>query len=296
MKKKVIKGFVLLVKILLSGLILYFIFRKLDLNAVKAFFFSIPAKTIILIVTIAILKEITQIVNWGHYLILNPEYRLRKIDILKSYFIGLALRFTLPGGVGSLGKIYFLENKKNHSLISIGVERFFQTWTAFFFASLSSIFYFKNIPVYFPILIFLIILFIPIIVKVINLEKKWKSLIGYRKNYHRLLPRIISIQIIYFFLTICQYYLIINSILEIDFPSLVISVPLVLFANVIPITYAGLGLRETFAIQVLSRFSISAEIALTASLGIFLINSVLPAIPGIWFILFSKKNNPEKKN
>ena len=67
------------------------------------------------------------------------------------------------------------------------------------------------------------------------------------------------------------------------------TIPLILFSNLIPITYAGLGLREKFAIEVLSKYGISSEIAITASLTVFIFNVLIPAVVGLYYIIRSKR-------
>jgi hypothetical protein len=92
------------------------------------------------------------------------------------------------------------------------------------------------------------------------------------------------------FITIFQYFILLNNFISFHFFSAVVSIPLILISNLIPITYAGLGLREKFAIEVFSKYTISAEIAVTVTLTIFLFNSVLPAIVGMVLLLRKKKS------
>ena len=96
-------------------------------------------------------------------------------------------------------------------------------------------------------------------------------------------------QITYMFLTIFQYFILVNAFLRFHIFSAIVSVPLILSSNLIPITYEGLGLREKFAIEVFSKYTISAEIAVTVTLTIFLFNSILPAIVGLVLFLRKKK-------
>ena len=64
-----------------------------------------------------------------------------------------------------------------------------------------------------------------------------------------------------------------------------------MIANIIPITYSGLGLRETFAINILAKADAVPEVAVTSSLTIFFFNLVLPALLGLYFILNSRKKD-----
>ena len=77
---------------------------------------------------------------------------------------------------------------------------------------------------------------------------------------------------------------------EITFFQMITSVPLILIANIIPLTISGLGLRETFALEVLDRYGVDPEIAVATSLSIFLINTVVPSLVGIYYLLDKKGN------
>ncbi len=55
-----------------------------------------------------------------------------------------------------------------------------------------------------------------------------------------------------------------------------------------PVTLMGLGIREAAAVAVLALVGISGQFALVASLVVFALNIVLPAIVGIPFLLFPR--------
>jgi uncharacterized membrane protein YbhN (UPF0104 family) len=203
--------------------------------------------------------------------------------------IGHALRFLIPGGHAVIGKMYFVKNEKKLSFMSIGIEKFFQIWINLLFASFAAIFYFRNKFILPTIIAFVFIIFLPFIIYLLKYLDKKDSLAKYFKQYWKIIPRIFFMQIAYMFLTIFQYFILLNNFVSYHFFSAVISIPLILFSNLIPITYAGLGLREKFAIEVLSKYGISSETAITVSLTVFIFNSLLPAFIGLFFIIKSKR-------
>ncbi|MBW6515328.1 MAG: flippase-like domain-containing protein [Candidatus Cloacimonetes bacterium] len=280
-----------LFKVIITTIILWLIFRKIDFNEVFLAASGISLTIFMLLILISIIKFVTQYKNWESCLKITTEYQPAKNEILKSHFIGQALRFLIPGGHATFAKVYFVTNKKRATLFSIGIERFMQTWTNLWFASFAGFFYFKQFPFYMRLGGVVIITLIPVAVYWSSRALKMESWKDYFSQYIRIVPVITLRQILFVFLTVFQYFLIINQFYTISLVKLLISVPLILIANIIPITYAGLGLRETFAIYLLRDFDIQPEIAVTASLIIFLINSVLPAIVGLFFILTTKKQN-----
>ena len=288
MDKILKKRLIYIVKISITLVILFFIFRKIDFQMLLFTFKQIKLWIIAVIILTTCIKILIEYRNWGYYLKIDPQYSPSKSEIFRSLMIGHSLRFLLPGGHGVIGKMYFVNNKKMMTFMSLGVEKFFQIWINFVFASFASIFYFRHKSIVPTILIFVFILAFPFLVYLIKHIKYNSKFDVYFKQYLKIVPRICYMQGIYMALTILQYYLILNIFSEFHPFSAIISIPLILFANVIPITYAGLGLREKFAMEVLSKYNISPEIAITASLTVFIFNSVLPALVGVYCILRKK--------
>lgn len=294
MQKIMKKRLFYILKIAVTLIILYFIFRRIDFRQLLHTFADIPLHLLLIILLTSTLKIFIEYINWGHYLKINPDYKPKPAEIFKSHMIGHSLRFLLPGGQGVWGKMYFVNNTKKHSFMSMGLERFFQIWINLLFAAFAAVFYFRKINITLPIAAFAIVLIFPLILYWIKHLNSNKSIEKYFLEYGRILPRIAMMQGWYMGLTIFQYFIILNNFISFHIFSAIISIPLILFSNIIPITYAGLGLREKFAIEVLAKYEIASEIAVTVSLTVFLFNSVLPALVGLVFLLKNKKKAAEK--
>ena len=283
------KRILFVVKIGITLLILWYIFRQIDFSEVFRAASRLNLTIVALLLIISVIKFITQFKNWEACLRITTDYQPAKNEVLKSHFIGQALRFLIPGGHATFAKVYFVTNKKRATLFSIGIERFMQTWTNLWFASWAAMIYFKQFSINLRVGGVIIITLIPVIVYWSSRALKKDSWKVYFDQYIKIVPLITLRQFLFVLLTVTQYFLIINQYYTLGFASLLISVPLILVANIIPITYAGLGLRETFAIYLLRDFNILPEIAVTASLIVFLINSVLPALVGAILILTTKR-------
>lgn len=277
------------VKILLTSLILFFIFRKVDFSNVLHDFSKISVATLLILIITTIIKLSIQYSNWKKYLTLNPEYKSGRHEIMKSYFIGMALHFLLPAGIGFFGKMFFVNNKKSATAFSVGVERIFITWKNVFFASLAAIFYFQNVSKLFTIPICIIIFFVPLIIYNISHIIANKNIKQYFNNYRKITPTIILLQIMFAFVSFFQYFILMNNFIKVSFYKILISVPLIHFSHILPISFSGFGVREVFAIEVFSKFNISPETAVTTTFTIFFINTVIPALIGLYFILTHKK-------
>jgi uncharacterized membrane protein YbhN (UPF0104 family) len=56
--------------------------------------------------------------------------------------------------------------------------------------------------------------------------------------------------------------------------------PWILLTNLVPITPAGLGVREGTAVAILHTYGVQVATAVNATLLLFVINSLLPALLG----------------
>jgi len=282
------KRFSFYAKIAISALILYFVFRRIDLQSVAQNIVRIPVWAILVLLVTAAGKIYFQLLNWEKYLKLNPDYKPKRNEIAKSFFIGEALRFVVPGGYGTIGKMYFVNNKKGATFVSVGIEKFLLIWAALFFASIAGLFYFA-ISVEIKILIFILILSLPLLVPLLGKFFKHESAPAFTQGYSKILLPVIGRHAFTMVLTIIQYFIVINSFYSISIPHAAISVPLILAASIIPITISGLGLRETFAVEVLDKFGIIPEVAVACSLTVFAVNNIIPALIGAYLMVRHKK-------
>jgi len=261
------------------------------MQVVAANFMKFSLFTFFLLVVTTCIKLYLQYRNWKMMLHLNPGFSSRKRQIFKSYLIGLALGFLIPGGHASFGKVFFIENtSKRKTFFSILMEKFFLTWTNWFFAIWATFFYFYSFSLPLKLIAALLITFSPLgLYFAMRLRPNLEPL---RQEYRKAAPLVMLNQIITVFFTFIQYWIILNTFYPIRFDKVAISSSLVLFANTIPITFSGLGLRETFAVHIFKRYGIRGEYAVTASLTIFIITGVLPALVGLFLMMREKKKHP----
>jgi uncharacterized membrane protein YbhN (UPF0104 family) len=285
--EKIKKRISFFLKLAISATILIYIYNKIDLVIFVDNIKHLSLPYIVILIITSLLKHVTQCLNWYHALTINPDYKPNLAEVLKSYFIGLALRFVLPGGHATYGKMYFVENSKKATFFSVLIEKFFQTWGNLFYASIAAIFYFSEISMLLRIVISSVIVFSPILlITIIYLIPRYRK---HTNILRKITPKIILSQLVFIPLTMIQYWLILSSFADITFMKSAISTALILAANVIPITYSGLGLREYFAINVLSKYNITDTSAVTTALVIFIINTLIPAIFGALFIVIHKR-------
>ncbi|MDR2278656.1 MAG: flippase-like domain-containing protein [Vagococcus sp.] len=274
----------------LSLVILIIIIHKVDLSSTLKALISIDVNIILLLLSITILKLTSQILYWLLCLKLNEGFNSTFYIIVKTHLIGLALRFVLPAGLATFGKVYYIDQiDKKKTFFSILIEKFIFTWAIILFATWAAIYAINSFWFLF-LLLFLAIFIVPFILPLfLKRNPNFEYLI--QRRYYRVLPRLIAIQIIFRILTIAQYFIILNFLTDLNlyFFDVAIVSSLILVSNIIPFTFNGLGLREVFAIYLLPQIGVSPEIAIVTTLLIFFLNGVLPALPGVFYILTNKK-------
>lgn len=137
----------------------------------------------------------------------------------------------------------------------------------------------------------MLILISPFLIYIFSYFFRKQLVKDYFDNYIRIVPRIIAMQIVFSFLSFVQYYIILNNFLKIDLWKIIISIPLIHISHILPISFSGFGVREIFAINIFSRFNITPEEAISTTLTIFFVNTVLPAFVGLIILLTSRTKN-----
>lgn len=271
----------------ISIFILWMIARKISFGSALANILKFPPWLILSLIGISIVRNWLQYRNWLCALKINPGYDPDHGEVLKSYLLGLPLRFAIPGGHASIAKIFYVSNSSRiASFWSTMLERGFLTWATWTFASGAAVVYFTDFPLVLLLFAMALCMLAPEILYItLGLKDKWRPL---QKPYSRMGAWMIIIQVASTLLTYLQYWLMLHRYVSLSFMESSLRMALVQFSNSIPITISGLGLRESFAIHFLKDAGITAEQAVSATLCLFIIQDVLPALVGLWFLIKAK--------
>ncbi len=288
MDRKWLKLSLYVLKAAITVAILYIIFSRFDLRNVFYSIMGLPLWVVLFMIFSTIFKHFTQYKNWKYSLQMNPGYKNVRAEVLSSYLIGIPLRFLIPGGTATYGKMFFVRNtSKLASIASVTSEKFFMTWTTWTFAAWAALFYFTHIPLSIRLFISIACSVFPFVVYYcLSCFKKTSS---YRASYAQKAPRIVCLQFLYVFTTLIQLWVILNCFTQVAFFDALVRVALTNFANSIPITVSGLGLREYFAIHFFKSAGVTAEHAVTATLTLFLFHDLIPALIGSIILLKTEK-------
>ncbi len=269
-----------ILKLLLTAVILYFVFRGIELRLVLESMQKLSLGVILLLILGSFLRHLIQLTAWKLALRINPDYVPDASAELHSYLIGLPLAFIFPGGFASMGRILWVKNTSHvASALSFVVERAILTWAMVTFAATAAMLHFPGISPLWGLPIYLLLITLPLWSR--YLFHFWKQGEPYRNQYTKSAPLLALLQVVAALIALSQYWLILNSIGSISWLDNFKLMSLTNFSNTLPITLAGLGLRESFAIHFLKEAGFVASQAISATLSLFLIQDVLPALIGL---------------
>lgn len=290
MKKKVL----FLAKLLATACIIFIIVKKVDFAQIKTTFVQPDLFFLSLAAMLMLPNFGLKFLKW-HYLLHTCSIRETFMDASKSYLAGLAMGIVTPARAGEVGRSLFLKNKerlkgsgvaivdKVFDLIAIVLLSLYGA--RIFISSASFVFLLMFVVGGIGVLLFsgsFHAVFTGLLPEggVGNKVKQIFSVLDHLSA--RVVLSNLLITIVMFFVVLLQCYFLVKTFYPqaVAFNSILFAYPLVIVANILPITIGGLGVREGVAVFTLSVFNIPGEVAVSATLYLFLINVVFPSLLG----------------
>jgi len=98
--------------------------------------------------------------------------------------------------------------------------------------------------------------------------------------------RFLFYTIISYVVVMMEFYFLVSNYRDVSIEAVILVQPVIMLVNILPITIAGLGVREGTAVLLLASFGIPAPAALSSAFWLFLLNTALPGIAGMVLLLF----------
>ncbi|MEJ2543750.1 MAG: lysylphosphatidylglycerol synthase transmembrane domain-containing protein [Calditrichaceae bacterium] len=288
MKEFIKKRVSFLFKYIVGFVLLFWILARVDRAEMIDAISNIHFLVLISLFGLAVVNLGVQFFRWK-YLVESHSDHYNKRDLLPSFFAGFAFRMLIPGGHAEITKVFLLPGKKRGKVVAFGIEKYFQTYIKLILVLIT-------IPLVFPeyrlvlwLMAGIIIcsyFFLPLIFKHSLMKKMQEKTV----NYHKIFIFTLLYSIAIFILLIYQYYVLLNDFNAIDFLDTSISVIFIWGSGLIPISISGLGVRENLAAFFLAKYGVPPYAAVGASLFIFFINAIVPALIGLYFIIKRRKD------
>jgi len=282
-----------LFKISVSAILLIYLFRKIDIKDVLQNMQGMYIPYILIGMVLYILGQVVCAYRWKLLSeILDFQYRLKEFVIL--YFAGLFFSLFLPTAVGGdVGKCYFLARRDGKilpAIVSVLADRGTGLVVIVLLSGISLYLYgWTHIPqqITLGILIANILLIIALIAPFFI--GKYLSLLGrpaalsltFWKNPSSLV-KAIAISFVFHMMIIMIHILIGLSLnLNIPWRYYFFLIPLVVTISMLPISLAGLGIREGAYVYFLSLIGIPQTEAMTFAFGWLFIVMVSSLLGGL---------------
>jgi len=263
----------------LSVAILYYLFYRFNYRLLLALLRPSDASPVAVLTASGVLVWIVEYCRF--YLTLKPVTQSVKRDLLvRAFFTGYAMRFILPGGHGEIGKMLFVPGSNTGKVVAYLMDKvsFIAVVLVGFVISFWSFFPGKRFY-----LLILPVLILGGFILIKRLKIKRYFLINY--PFLKIGYKALGLSLIQFIVVIFQYWYLLHST---GIPSRVVAgvVSMILTVIMIPVSIAGLGLREWASWRLFQNFQVPPELALAAPLMIFTVNVLIPAIIGAIVFLF----------
>lgn len=304
------------------GLIFFIIFiiLNLDFEEIKEAFLRISP----IFIFISLLLTIPGLIirNYAWQIVLKEQaINISFFQSLKIFLIGYFYGSFTPGFYGQLMRIPYLKEKTGQPYGKLFVNTFIEItmrgFSVYIMILIGAIFFLSSIKEIFYVILIWFIIFSLIIFYFIKKErgekifllfvkyfipKKFKDSVNdFIGTFYNDFPRIkililpVFLSIITWFLIFTQYYIFVIALgLQISYIAFLFLFPIANVAGFIPITIAGIGIREITAITIFTTiYNVSKEEILVLSLLGFIIIDIVTAIVGF---LLSLTETIDKKS
>ena len=304
------KNILLFIKLGLTFGILYLITRKINFNLIYRTFLAPDLLFLIISVILVIPNFALKFWKWN-ILLKTSGIQTNMFISARSYLAGLAIGIATPARVGEVGRAFFLPQKeKLQGAGVVVVDKIFDLISIIFLSLLGARILIQ--PSTFYLLIFCvfagtgILLFsrtihqfiVPPLSKYSFGTKLEKIFSIFTQLSRGVIAKNLVITLAMFVVVLLQCFFLVKTFYagHLTFNAILFAYPLVIVANILPITLGGLGVREGVAVFTLSIFAIPGEIAVSATLYLFLINVVFPSIIGCIIIAGAGKSFEDKED
>lgn len=299
--------------------ILIWLLLKIDFSQLFILLKNINIWLLILAAIFFILSLIINFLRW-HYIVNQLGIHISVREAIKISFKSLFAENT-PGRIGEplLKAGYLKENSKGNlssSLFSTVFHKFIDLWSAVIQAIVVVIILFLlfkiKLLVLIPSILFFSLIIATLFVFVYNKklsillvkpfynllvpekhkEKVKKNAIEFYENFNKINKRVLAISFLYDLVEviitgISLYFIVLSLNQSILLIHPILLIPLLTIGAGLPISVAGLGIRETILVFYFGLLGIGPEVGIATGM-IFLIIKLLSAVPGLIIGIFER--------
>lgn len=308
MSERSTKIIINLVKVLLLGVVIWYITAKVDYKKLLLYMRTMDFLWLFLAIGTFLAGMFFNINKWRFLLsrYIPVSFRQAALSMMGGYTLSL----LTPARLGEAGRCFFISSLERRKTVSlVGIDKMFNVSITTFLG----VFFLQFMPIPYPITVKVIVYFFSLLILTfIVLYTRYPALL------HRLLSRVSFLRkgrgeeflvavknsnkkdnIIIFLMTLAMYLF---YLAEFVFFSMALApgsfivalngyVISLFLKTALPLTVADWGIKEVSLMEFYMFFGLSSEIALGAALFIYFLNILLPAALGLIPVLKLKKGD-----
>jgi len=276
--------------LVVTVLLVSFLIKKIGIEKLASIPSQINPTFLILAALLDIPFVLLKSYKWHRIALVSfPEMKYK--DAVSSFLIGLGASLFTPLRLGELARAAAFKRRKTEALALAFVDKLIDVTGLGLLAAITLFWLNWNLGIAVFSALTVLIAFLCIYIystkssKVIGHLPFFSYLLKVKEAIIRLRPSLILsfifLSIVSFFIIMLQFYVIMKEFAKISFISVVIGLPIIIAGSMLPVSIAGLGVREMIAEVVMGRFFITEEKAVAASFLLFLVNGLMPGLVGI---------------
>jgi uncharacterized membrane protein YbhN (UPF0104 family) len=285
------QGIIFVIQISIGVALVIWIMMQLDRHQFINYYRNLSVEILLIIAILSVASLFVQYRRWK-YLVQRYSAHYDLKDILPSFFSGFAFRLIIPGGHAEFSKIFLLPGQKRGKVLAFGMEKIFQTMIKL--AAILIV-----LPFTFPEYSLLCITILVVLSAGYFVFPRSKVIKGMQEKdvlYHQVFLMNVLFSLGIFLIMGIQYYVLLNQVSSILFTSTLHTAVYLWGAGMVPISISGLGIREGLAVYFFNFYGVSAAHAVATSLFLFALNTIIPALIGVYYIYRNRGHFGEIKD
>jgi uncharacterized membrane protein YbhN (UPF0104 family) len=297
-------NWVFLVKIMATLLLLGLILWRVPLSELAASFAHLRLWPILWASALILPIQMLKISKWG-FIARQAKAEVSLSTAAVSFLVGVAVGIVTPGRAGELARVLYLNVEGRYEFLGLVIaDRAMDLVTIMLFSALS-LSMLGNTQLGLLLILGAVFLIIGLVfsrsltnwIVTSGLSFPAKQQVARLFGQLRILrSRVIGkgmlLSVIIFGLALLQYYWLLTAFQSVSWQAPLVSFPLLLLAGVLPITIAGIGVREGTAALILIDYGVVEAAAIGAAFLSFIMNTVFPGMLGALLIAVSE-HSPE---
>jgi hypothetical protein len=211
------------------------------------------------------------------YLLLKNTSGLKGKPILPSFLAGHTLRIIVPGAYLEPAKLFLLEGNLRGKSLAFVLEKISHDFVKIFLLAFIIPFHFHKYHIFCALVLVTLMVeyvFVPRI-------KRYRELFEVKFNVHLVFGVAVVYAFLIFILFSMRFYILLQQNTSISFLATLKSTVFLYGVTFLPLGFLGIGIQSGLAVFLLQEYGVVAEQAISASLLLSFLNSIVPALFGI---------------